>query len=98
MPTRKPKDGGDDHEEQPREPHKEQHDAVRIHEAYLQHRLGGGEPASPDAYRRGVEQFEKLPGAVRSTPGIGPAPEAEKKAEKEPEPKTEKAGDEGERK
>jgi hypothetical protein len=70
MPARKKNDdnqGGSD-EYSKREPHKEQKDAVKIHEAYLQHRSGGGEPASPEAYRRALEQFEKLPGATRSTP------------------------------
>jgi hypothetical protein len=70
MPTRKPKD--DDYKDKPprdpRKPHEEHDNAVKVHEAYLQHRLGGGEPASPEAYRRALEQFEKLPGAMRSTP------------------------------
>jgi len=88
MPTRKPKDDDDDQEQRPREPHKEEHEAVKIHEAYLEHRLGGGAPATPEAYRRAVEQFEKLPGAMRSTP----PPEPEKK----PEPKGEKGADQGE--
>jgi hypothetical protein len=71
MPTRKRKgkDNGD-YPEPEREPHHEEDSAVKTHEEYLKHRLGGGEPASPEAYRRAVEQFEKLPGAMRSTPEI----------------------------
>lgn len=83
MVVRKRKDGGDDHDENPREPHREEADAVKVHEAYLQHRLGGGEPPSPEAYRRGVEQFEKLPGATRSTPAVEPE-QPEKPAETKP--------------
>jgi hypothetical protein len=101
MAAKKRKDGGDDHDKPPgddygkqpgdREPHEEEHDAVRIHEAYLQHRLGGGEPASPDAYRRAREQFEKLPGAVRSTPTPPPVKEVANRSE----PNADKPADEG---
>jgi hypothetical protein len=49
----------------------ENEDSLLVHEAYLQHRLGGGEPATPEAYRRAVEQFERLPGAVRTRPSAG---------------------------
>jgi len=87
MPTRKKNDdkqGGSD-DDSKREPHKEQKDAVKIHEAYLQHRLGGGEPASPEAYRRALEQFEKLPGATRATPVSVPEQKPVKKAEPDPE-------------
>jgi hypothetical protein len=67
MATRRPKTyDGDDHQEPP--PHEEQSDAVKVHEAYLEHRLGGGEPATPEAFRRAIEQFQKLPGAIRSVP------------------------------
>jgi hypothetical protein len=92
MATRKSKNGDDDQKDEPRKPHKEQRDAVKIHEAYLQHRLGGGEPASPEAYRRAVEAFEKLPGALRSTPASVPP----KEPKKTPEPKADEAGGEGE--
>jgi hypothetical protein len=86
MPTRKPKKPRDYHEEPPREPHEEEGSAVKIHEAYLEHRLGGGETPTPEAYRRAIEQFEKLPGAMRATPDtIGP---------KEPKEKTEPRPDE----
>jgi hypothetical protein len=76
-------DEGDETQEgggsQESEPHQEEHGAVRVHEAYLEHRLGGGAPATPDAYRRGVEQFQRLPGAVRSVPPVTP-PKAPPKA------------------
>lgn len=78
MPTRKPKDDGGDHDDPLQKPHTEPRGAVKIHEAYLEHRLGGGAEATPDRYRRGLEQFEKLPGAVRSTPPATPAAEPEK--------------------
>jgi hypothetical protein len=66
--TRKPKDPGDGDEYHKPEPHKEQSGSVQVHQAYLEHRLAGGEPATPEAFRRAVEQFEKLAGAVRSLP------------------------------
>src|SRR4051794_27363989 len=47
----------------------ESEDSLLVHEAYLEHRLGGGEPATPEAYQRAVEQFERLPGAVPTRPG-----------------------------
>jgi hypothetical protein len=52
------------------EPHEEGPGAVRVHQAYLEHRLGGGERATPEAYRRAVEQFQRLPGAMRSVPPV----------------------------
>ncbi len=73
MSTRKRKDG-DGGDDERRLPHEEEGNAVRVHEAYLEHRLQGGEPASPDAYRRANEQFQKLPGAVQSTPALVPNP------------------------
>jgi hypothetical protein len=45
-----------------------ENEAVQVHAAYLEHRLGGGRKADPEAYRRAVEQFERLPGAVRTAP------------------------------
>jgi hypothetical protein len=74
-----PEEGG----YQEREPHEEESGAVEVHRAYLEHRLAGGEPATPELYRRAVEQFQKLPGATRSVP---PATPPEK-------PGTERAGD-----
>jgi hypothetical protein len=52
------------------EPFRESEGAVRVHQAYLEHRLGGGEPATPQAYLRAFEQFQKLPGAVRGKPAV----------------------------
>jgi hypothetical protein len=97
MPTRKPKKPGDNHDEPPRapherEPHEEEGSAVKIHEAYLQHRLGGGETPTSEAYRRAIEQFEKLPGAVRSSPDAN----APKEPKEKTEPKTDQNGNEKE--
>ncbi len=55
-----------------RRPHVEAGDAVRVHEAYIEERLGGGEEPDAASYRRALQQFEQLPGAVRTIP---PAPE-----------------------
>jgi hypothetical protein len=49
----------------------EDEESVRLNEAYAEHRVAGGAPATPEAYRRAVEQFQRLPGAVRTRPGIG---------------------------
>jgi hypothetical protein len=52
----------------------EDEESVRLNEAYAEHRVAGGAPATPEAYRRAVEQFQRLPGAVRTRPGVGRAP------------------------
>jgi|SRR4051812_5868789 hypothetical protein len=83
MPPRRRKPRSDDQrpEETP-----EDRESLRVHEAFLEHRLGGGEPATPDAYLRAVQQFERLPGAVPTGPATGrriapPEPEAAPEAE-----------------
>jgi hypothetical protein len=52
--------------------------SLRLHEAYLEYRVAGGAPATPEAYRRAVEQFDRLPGVIRARPEVGrsapPAP------------------------
>jgi hypothetical protein len=58
--------GGDD------EPIGEVPENLDIHEAYLRHRLEGGERPSSKAYARAVEQFRKLPGAIRGKPPFIP--------------------------
>jgi hypothetical protein len=72
MATRKRKHD-DDHDyddggngQQP--PYEEEGSAVEVHRAYLEHRVKGGAPPTPERFRRAIEQFQKLPGAVRSTP------------------------------
>jgi hypothetical protein len=52
----------------------EDEESVRLHQAYLEFRVAGGAPATPEAYRRAAEQFERLPGAIRTRPGVGQAP------------------------
>jgi hypothetical protein len=52
----------------------EDEESLRLHEAYLEYRVAGGAPASPEAYRRAVEQFDRLPGVIRARPGVGQAP------------------------
>jgi hypothetical protein len=59
--------GGDD-----REPFRESEGAIRVHQAYLEHRVGGGERATTQAYLRAFKQFQKLPGAIRSKPAVEP--------------------------
>jgi hypothetical protein len=81
MPARKSKRTKDGDYQEP-EPHQEEGGAVRVHQAYLEHRLGGGEPATPEAYRRAVEQFQKLPGAMPSVPPAAPSETPQAEAEK----------------
>jgi hypothetical protein len=47
--------------------------SLRLHEAYLEYRVAGGAPATPEAYRRAVEQFDRLPGVIRARPEVGRA-------------------------
>jgi hypothetical protein len=39
---------------------------VEAHNAYMRARLGGGAPATPEAYQRALEQWHALRGAVRA--------------------------------
>lgn len=41
-------------------------DPVRIHEEYVKRHLEGGADATLEAYERAVDDFEKMPGAVRT--------------------------------
>jgi hypothetical protein len=54
------------------EPYEELPEAVQLHEAYLEHRLAGGETPSAQLYLQAVERFRQLPGAVRSRPAVSP--------------------------
>jgi hypothetical protein len=83
--ARKPDgDGGDDPR---RKPHEEEGDAVRVHEAYLEHRMGGGEEPDPEAHLRAIEQFERLPGALPTTPPKTPDEPGDENDEKGDRPK-----------
>jgi hypothetical protein len=44
-------------------------DPQRIHREYVERHFGGGEPATPEAYEEGVEEWNRLPGAVTRQPG-----------------------------
>jgi hypothetical protein len=44
-------------------------DPVRIHREYVQRRLGGGAPPTPEAYERALDQWHQLGGAVRRPAG-----------------------------
>jgi hypothetical protein len=57
---------GEDGDGEPQGPGKHHGgDPVRIHEDYVQRHLGGGAPATPEAHERAIEQFNRLPGAMR---------------------------------
>lgn len=44
-------------------------DPQRIHREYVERHFGGGEPATSEAYEKGVEEWNRLPGAVTRQPG-----------------------------
>ena len=52
----------------------EDEESVLLHDAYLEYRVAGGAPATPEAYRRAAEQFDRLPGVIRARPGLGHTP------------------------
>ena len=54
--------------QEPRGPGNPNADPQKIHRDYLERRLGGGAPATPEAYSRALEQWRKLPGAVSTPP------------------------------
>ena len=72
MPSSRDESESDDYDEPPESA--EDEGSIRIHDAYLEHRLGGGDPATPEAFRRAVEQFEQLPGAIRTGPASRSGP------------------------
>jgi len=65
-------------------------DPQRIHREYVERHFGGGEPATPEAYQKGVEEWNRLPGAVTRQPGEMRAQSAGNDDESQPEPE---AGD-----
>jgi hypothetical protein len=69
--------------EEPQGPGRPDADPVRIHEEFTERRRAGGAPATPDAYARAIDQWNKLPGAVR-LPSTGP-PAGEPTQSPEPE-------------
>jgi hypothetical protein len=77
MPSRPRKSPDDDAlpgQAQPDDELFEDQESLLLHDAYLAYRVAGGAPATPEAYRRAVEQFDRLPGVIRSRPGVGQAP------------------------
>jgi hypothetical protein len=87
MPPRKRRDDNPPRDDHDREPHVEEGTAVQIHQAYLEQRLAGGEEPTPEAYRRAVEQFQRLPGAIGAPPTRSaepPRPEPDDAVDGEP--------------
>jgi hypothetical protein len=62
---RRPPDGDG---ERPVGPGNPDADPVRIHEAFVERRVGGGRPATPKAYEQALRQWRRMPGAVRVPP------------------------------
>jgi hypothetical protein len=55
-------------EERPTPPGNPDADPVRIHREYVERRVGGGAPATPEAYDRALQQWHQIPGAVSFPP------------------------------
>jgi len=53
----------------------------QVHEDLANERLGGGAPATSDAYQRAIEQWQQLPGSV-----VRPASDIKAPDNKRPEP------------
>ena len=50
-----------------------------VHQQIINRRLGGGAPATPEAYAKALEEWHQLPGSiVRPPTDEKPAPEPEK--------------------
>jgi hypothetical protein len=91
MPRHRGSDAGDEPhgqgEEHPQKPGDEDEqpplgrdpdaDPVKVHRDYVERHLGGGAPATPEAYARALKQWHALPGAVRTPPTEVPEEEAE---------------------
>jgi hypothetical protein len=67
-------ENGDGDDGKPQGPGEHEDDSVkRIHEDYVRRHLGGVAPATPEAYERAIEQFNRLPGAMRTPTTARPA-------------------------
>ncbi len=49
-------------------------DRTIVHRDYLERRLQGGAPATPEAYARAIEQWQQLPGAIAQVPVTSQTP------------------------
>lgn len=54
-----------------------------VHQQIVERRLGGGAPATPEAYAKGLEEWHKLPGSIVRPPS-DEKPGAESKLETPP--------------
>ena len=103
MPRHRGADSGDEHQEheeehpqqkddkeEPRPPGRDPDaDPVKVHRDYVERHLGGGAPATPEAYARALRQWHELPGAVGTPPTEVAAEETEESpADEENPPKT----------
>ena len=62
---KKPTDPNAPYREEPEPQRNPDADPVKLHRGYIERQLEGGAPATPEAYRRAVDQWRQLPGAVR---------------------------------
>lgn len=74
MPSKRPRKKGEDeskkHDNGEKRPLHGKFDVnpAQIHRDYVERRVRGGAPATPEAYARAIEQWHRLPGAVRVPP------------------------------
>jgi hypothetical protein len=93
----------EEHAKQEHDPHAEGHERDprprrqrmgrdhAVHQEIVERRLGGGAPATPEAYANALEEWGRLPGAIMRPPTDekppAPAPKpADPEADKEPRP------------
>jgi hypothetical protein len=70
---------GENQQQKPRNP---KADPVRIHEDFVNRRVGGGAPATREAYDRALEQWHRLPGAVATSPTEIRGPDRDREQDK----------------
>ncbi|HUC25161.1 MAG TPA: hypothetical protein VMA73_20820 [Streptosporangiaceae bacterium] len=74
-------------------------DPVKVHREYLDWHIGGGAPPTPELYAQAIEQFRRIPGAVRApateTPAAGNQGQAEDEPSQGSEESEESEGSEG---
>ena len=66
-------------------------DPQRVHREYVERHFGGREEAAPEAYEKGAEEWNRLPGAITRQPG---EMRGEPAGSEESQPDSEAIGDE----
>lgn len=67
-------------------------DPVKIHRDYIERRVGGGAPPTPEAYERAIREWHQLPGAVSVPPTELSGDDAKRAPEKKEDEADEESG------